>query len=231
NGASPTIPSVDLHTSGVNLSSGDTISAHLAYDGTYLYLTLKDPVSNNVFVGRFAINIAQSLGSNTAYVGFTGGTGAKIASQKILTWTFTSQPTLGSTKYQTDKLSAKSSGPPFRTFAWSGFPDGVGTILDSTKVGDSVTYTVNIPKAGTYDVHVTSKNFPQRGMWLLAVDGVNYGAAVDEYNARETYVDTDVGPIVIRTAGNHTLKFVVTARNAAATDYKISFDYFQFNER
>ena len=80
-------------------------------------------------------------------------------------------------------------------------------------------------------MHVTSKNFPQRGMWLLAVDGVNYGAAVDEYNARETYVDTDVGPIVIRTAGNHTLKFVVTARNAAATDYKISFDYFQFNER
>ena len=231
NGASPTVPSVDLHRSGVNLSSGDTISAHLAYDGAYLYLTLKDPVSGNFYVGRFAINIAKSLGSNTAYVGFTGGTGTKIASQKILTWTFTSQPTLSLMKYQTESLAAKSSGPSYRTFAWSGFPDGVGTILDSTKVGDSVTYTVNVPKAGTYDLHVTSKNFPARGTWLLGVDGVNYGEAVDEYNARETYVDTDIGPMVIRTAGNHTLKFVVTGRNAAATDYNISFDYFQFNER
>ena len=231
NGASPTIPSVDLTASGVNLSSGDTISAHLAYDGTYLYLTLKDPVTGRVYAGRFAINIPKSLGSSTAYVGFTGGTGGKIASQKILTWVFTSQPTLGSTKYQTETLSAKSSGPPFRTFAWNGFPDGVGTILDSTKVGDSVTYTVNLAKAGTYDLHVTSKNFPQRGIWHLALDGVNYGPAVDEYSAVQTYVDVDVGPIVVSTSGNHTLKFVVTARNAAATDYKISFDYFQFNER
>ena len=36
------------------------------------------------------------------------------------------------------KLAA-SSGPTFRNFNFSGFPDGVGTILDATKVGDSVT--------------------------------------------------------------------------------------------
>ena len=92
-------------------------------------------MTGRAYAGRFAINIPKSLGSNTAYVGFTGGTGGKIASQKILTWVFTSQPTFGSTKYQTETLSAKSSGPPFRTFAWNGFPDGVGTILH--RFGDS----------------------------------------------------------------------------------------------
>ena len=231
NGASPTVPAVDLTSSGVILSSGDTISAHLAYDGTNLYLTLRNPVTGRVYAGRFAIDIPKTIGGTTAYVGFTGGTGALTASQKILTWTFMSQPSFRSAKYQAETLNGKSSGPPLRTFAWPGFPDGVGMVLDSTKVNDSVTYTVNFARAGTYDLHVTSKNFPTRGMWQLSIDGINYGATQDEYSALEKYVDFDVGPIVISTAGNHSFKFIVTGRNAAATDYKMSFDYFQVNER
>jgi len=231
NGASPTTPSVDLTGSGVVLSSGDTIGAHLVYDGTYLYLTLKDPVSNHVYAGRFAVDIPKAIGATTAYVGFTGGTGVKFASQKILTWAFTSQPNLASTKYQTQTLSGRSSGPPFRTFAWSGFPDGSGTILDSTKVGDSVTYTAKIATPGTYDLHVTSKDFNIRGMWQLSIDGIKVGTAQDEYSATEKYVDFDMGPIVISTAGNHSFKFTVTGRNAASTDYKICFDYLQLNQR
>jgi hypothetical protein len=38
-----------------------------------------------------AINIPLTVGGNTAYVGFTGGTGGLSSSQKLLTWTYATQ--------------------------------------------------------------------------------------------------------------------------------------------
>jgi hypothetical protein len=91
NGASPTIPAIDLTSSGVALRSGDSITAHITYDGAMLTMILTDPVTGSTFAHNFSANIAQLIGSNTAYVGFTGATGGATASQKILTWTFVSQ--------------------------------------------------------------------------------------------------------------------------------------------
>ena len=230
NGASPTIPAVNLTPSKVLLSSGDTISAHLAYDGTYLYLTLKDPINNSVYVGRFAIDIPKTIGANTAYVGFTGGSGTLIASQKVLTWSFTSQPTFALTGFQAQWMTAVSSGPVFRTFAWSGFPDGTGTILDATKVGDSVSLRAIFPSAGTYDFYVTGKDASIDGQFQLSIDGVNVGAVQDEYSAADKLGRFDLGPVVLA-AGSHELKFTVTGRNPAATDYKISVDALNFYQR
>jgi hypothetical protein len=89
NGASPTMPAVDLTPSGINLHSGSTISAHIVYDGTNLSMTLTD-TTNDTFTQTWPINIAQTIGSNTAYIGFTGGTGGNTSSQKVESWTFTS---------------------------------------------------------------------------------------------------------------------------------------------
>ena len=93
NGASPTNPAVNLTSSGIVLSSGDTISAQLVYNGTTLTLNLTDTVTNNTFSQAFTINIPSTVGANTAYVGFTGGTGGGTAIQNIKTWTFTSGTT------------------------------------------------------------------------------------------------------------------------------------------
>jgi hypothetical protein len=90
NGAVPTTPAIDLTSSGINLHSGDSMSVHMTYDGTNLVMTITDPVANATFTHTFPINIPQVIGSNSAYVGFTGGTGGETASQKILTWTFVS---------------------------------------------------------------------------------------------------------------------------------------------
>jgi len=89
NGTPPMTPATDLTSSGVMLASGDTIAAHLVYNGTTLTLTLTDTVTNKSFTTSWTINIPSTVGSNTAYVGFTGGTGFSSASQKILTWTYT----------------------------------------------------------------------------------------------------------------------------------------------
>jgi hypothetical protein len=90
NGALPTVPAVDLTPSGIELNSGDSIQAHITYDGTTLTMNLLDLVNNKTFTLTKVINIPQIVGGNTAYVGFTGSTGGLTSSQKILSWTFTS---------------------------------------------------------------------------------------------------------------------------------------------
>ncbi len=75
NGASPTLPALDMTSSGVNLHSGNTMGAHLMYDGTTLTLTVTDLVTTASYTTSTAINIPATVGGNTAYVGFTGGTG------------------------------------------------------------------------------------------------------------------------------------------------------------
>jgi Legume lectin domain/Chitobiase/beta-hexosaminidase C-terminal domain len=231
NGASPTVPATDLSSSGISLSSGDVLNAHLAYDGAMLYLTLHDVVAAKTFATRFPINLPQTIGANAAYAGFTGGTGGLTSSQKILGWTLFSQPKLPYVVYETQSLAAQSSGPVFRTFWWGGFPDGTGTILDATKTGDSVTYTVKVAQPGTYDLHVTTKNWNTRGIWQLSVDGTNLGSPVDEYTPNETYGNYDLGPVVITTAGNHTFKFTVTGRNASSSSFGIAFDDLRLDTR
>lgn len=97
NGVTPTTPAIDLTGTGINLLSGDEMSAHMVYDGATLTMTISDIVTGAVWSTSWEINIPSTIGSNTAYVGFTGATGAYAASQKILTWTFVSSATASGT--------------------------------------------------------------------------------------------------------------------------------------
>ncbi len=90
-GQPPLLPTVDISPSGIQLASGDSIQAKITYDGTTLTLNLLDLVTNDTFTMSQAINIPQIVGGNTAYVGFTGGTGGLSASQKIISWIYSTQ--------------------------------------------------------------------------------------------------------------------------------------------
>jgi hypothetical protein len=61
----------------------------LAYNGTILSMTITDLVTGAAYSTSWPVNIPSIVGGNTAYVGFTGGTGAGSSSQKILTWNYT----------------------------------------------------------------------------------------------------------------------------------------------
>ena len=87
NGASPTSPAITLG-GGVNLHSGDIFQVHMTYDGTTLTMTITDTVTNATFTTSWAINIPATVGGNTAFVGFTAGTGGQTATQEIITWTY-----------------------------------------------------------------------------------------------------------------------------------------------
>ncbi len=135
-GALPTVPAVDLTPSGIQLSSGDSIIANVTYDGTTLTMNLLDLVTNKTFTLTRVINIPQIVGGNTAYVGFTGGTGGLTSSQKILTWVYNSQ-TVAST-------AAPTFSPPAGTYST---PQSV--TLASTTPGSLIYYTINNVGGGT----------------------------------------------------------------------------------
>ena len=133
-GASPTVPAVNMTASGVILRSGDSMLAHVTYDGTTLTMTLLDPVVNKSFTLTQVINIPQVVGANTAYVGFTGSTGGgSTASQKILYWTYAPQ---------TPTTASATSAPTFSSPGGS-YSTSQSIVLSSATKGATIYYTTN----------------------------------------------------------------------------------------
>ena len=87
NGASPTIPAVDMTSSGVNLHTTEVFNVQITYNGTNLTMTITDATTNATFTQSWPVNIPSTVGGNTALVGFTGGTGGLTAIQEIIGWT------------------------------------------------------------------------------------------------------------------------------------------------
>ena len=93
-GASPTIPAIDMTSSGVSLHSGDIMNVHMTYNGATLSMTITDTVTNAVFTKSWPIDIPGTVGAPTAYVGFTASSGAATAVQDILDWTYVAPYTI-----------------------------------------------------------------------------------------------------------------------------------------
>jgi Domain of unknown function (DUF1929)/Legume lectin domain/PKD domain len=133
NGASPSLPAVDLTPSGIDLHSGDIFAVHMTYDGTSLVMTVTDTVTNAVFTNALPIDIPGTVGATTAYAGFTGGTGGISATQNILTWT----------------LGPLAPVVAFTPVGPVNFPD---TMVNAT----SAPVTVTIKNGGNAVLHITS---------------------------------------------------------------------------
>jgi fibronectin type 3 domain-containing protein len=88
-GAAPTTAgSIDLSNTGINLHSQDVFDVGMSYHGTTLTVAITDASTHAGATQSYAVNIPGLVGGNTAYVGFTGGTGGLTAVQDIQTWTF-----------------------------------------------------------------------------------------------------------------------------------------------
>jgi hypothetical protein len=89
NGTAPkSVGSVDLLSRGIDLHSGHRFQVNLSYDGTTLTETITDTATGATATISYLVNLLNVLGSNLAYVGFTGGTGGKTATQDILNWSY-----------------------------------------------------------------------------------------------------------------------------------------------
>ena len=79
--------SVSMDGSGVSLQNNDPMQVTLSYNGSTLTESVQDTVTGATFTQTYSVNIASIIGSNTAYLGFTGATGGLGTSvQNIQTW-------------------------------------------------------------------------------------------------------------------------------------------------
>jgi hypothetical protein len=167
NGASPTVPAVDMTSSGVILTSGDTMTVHITYDGTTLTMTITDYTVNATFTTSWPINIPQTIGGNLAYAGFTAGTGGLTASQKIETWTFASTP-------PTSQPAAKPTISPSAGKISTSQPI---SITDSSS-GAAVYFTTDSstpsPGVGTTQQYSTSFTLPASAVVKAIATGNGY---------------------------------------------------------
>jgi hypothetical protein len=135
NGVTPTVPAINLSSTGINFHSGDIILAQITYDGASLRLTLTDTVTLATSSHSFPVDIPGTVG-NTAYVGFTGGTGAKTSTQQVLSWTYVAASAVTSTP-----ASTSLTNPPVPSYP-NGF-DAPGLITNgsATHSGTSLQLT------------------------------------------------------------------------------------------
>ncbi len=133
--------------------------------------------------------------------------------------------------YELDALTVQAyAGPGYRVISDSNFLDGQGVILDSTAVGNYISFLVPEIAAGKYDVHVSVKKLNSRGIFQTAIgqvgnnSPVNMGATQDLYTSGASYPDLDLGTWAPATSSDKWFWFKVTGKNAASSNYSLCFD-------
>lgn len=85
-------PDQNDHTAAGCMSNGHVWTVLITYDGSdqLLNVSLTDPAESGAFaaIENYNIDIASLLGTNTAYVGFSSGTGSGWENHDILNWLF-----------------------------------------------------------------------------------------------------------------------------------------------
>ena len=71
------------------LSNGDVWTTTIGYDGSKLNVTVQDGAGAvQHIITNYAIDLTSTIGSSSAFVGFTSGTGAGNENHDILNWEF-----------------------------------------------------------------------------------------------------------------------------------------------
>jgi hypothetical protein len=126
--------------------------------------------------------------------------------------------------FEAEKLSADSTTQLERVID-DNLSGQAGMLLAAEAPGNSVTYKVEIPSAGTYDVKAGIRKDNRSGTVQLAIDGVNQGSARDGYSTDLDYEVVDLGRITFTETGEKSFQFLVTGHNPNSTGYQFVLDY------
>lgn len=103
NGATPSTPET---STGLNFNGGNVFLVEIDYDGVDLSLTITDETTSGTYSTSYTVDIPTIVGSDSAYVGFTAGSGGSTSKPEILEWQYSVPPT-----FQMDYASFSTSDP------------------------------------------------------------------------------------------------------------------------
>ena len=203
NGDSPTLPALDMTTSGLFLNSGDLMHVHVIYDGITLTWTISDTVTKANYTASMAIDIPDTVGGDTAYVGLTGATGTFTSTQSVSNWTYISGPATtfaaaptflpGGGTYSTAQTVAISESTPGATIYYT--TDGTTPTTSSAVYTGAITVstseTVNAiaVTTGYYNSSVSSATYAISSPVVVSVtptSGALSGGQAQQFSASVT---------------------------------------------
>jgi hypothetical protein len=193
-GHAPTLPSVPgevnipLDPNNVNLRSQSTKTITLTYDGVAHTLRemIHDPTPGQTGGGDFTttynVDIASRLGVDTAFVGFTGGTGGLFSLQDVLNWRYTEQestlPPRAPTNLQVTSVDRHDHNRSNVTIAWlcNNAYTAQGFIIEKSTDG------INYAPLATVDNGTTTFTDERVGAEPGATDPVTLYYRVESFN-------------------------------------------------
>jgi hypothetical protein len=202
----PLIPdeSVDLSSTGINFHTTDVFQVTLSYNGTTLTEKIVDTTTGATVTENYAVDIPDILGSDTAYVGFGGGTGGLTVTSDVQSWKFTpttgNLPPLAPTNLKVANVEAHDANTSDVTVTWTtnsynetGYEvwrstDGVNFTQIATLAPNSMSFTDSRLTAGTYYYKVRAFNANGESLFTN-VDSVIVGTP----NTTVTAVDDSAG--------------------------------------
>lgn len=93
-------------------------------------------------------------------------------------------------------------------------------------IGGALTTSVTVDKAGTYKLYAALCTAKDYGAFDLYIND-NKITSFDGYAASLARVQTNFGEVALK-AGNNTLKFVITGKATASTNYMVGIDFLRF---
>jgi chitodextrinase len=93
--------------------------------------------------------------------------------------------------------------------------------------GEYIDFVLPAVPAGTYTLSMRYKTHQaNRGILQLAVDGQPLGAPINQHSSPATFLETNFGVVRFASQGDHTIRLLVTGRDATALAYTITADVF-----
>ena len=131
----------------------------------------------------------------------------------------------GHLHFESEALRKQASSAGYRILHDENASGGAYALLKANMTGDFLTYTVPIVTGGTYEVKVGIQTRKDKGIFQLAIAGINLGAPQDEYSSTTGYEVRDLGTVTFTGAGDTEFQFAVVGRNPTSHGYTLAFDY------